>query len=255
MVSLLQRAMDTPQKKPEAPAGHPKQQVVVAGGAGESLEKLLPILSKHSVLIHRVPEGAKVVQTVAKLPLVDMVLIAYPLPDMKFSDFMAAITQAVAPARPPQVLVIISKEQAQDVAGYVKQGVQVLPAHLPPEQLEKVTSRFLRKAPRPATRIMVRMEVSLGVGMVLRMAQGVNVSTSGILIRTNEDFPLGSAISLEFTLPGEQGAIQAEATVVRHSDPDREGIKGMGLKFVEIAPEHRARLADYVQKRMGKSED
>ena len=231
------------------------QQVVVAGKAGNTVDMLLPILRKHSVQFHRIPVGEAVIQAIIEMPLVDLVLIAYPLADMTFSEFMQAIDTRVPPVRPPQLVVIITKEEVKDVAAFVKEGVQVLPAHLQPAHLERLVSKYLRKAPRPAIRIMVGMGVNLGVGKVLRMAQAANVSNSGMLIRTNEDFPLGAEISLEFTLPGDHESIKVEATVVRHTDPDRERIRGLGLKFVDIAPGHKKRLEDYLQRKMLREED
>ena len=247
--------MDTPRKKADSAADNPEQQVVVAGKAGATVDKLLPILRKHSVQFHRIPVGEAVIDAIVEMPLVDLVLIAYPLADMTFSQFMEAIKTRVPPVRPPQLVVIITKEDVKEVAGFVNQGVQVLPAHLQPAHLERLVSKYLRKAPRPAIRIMVGLGVNLGVGKVLRMAQAANVSSSGMLIRTNEDFPLGSEISLEFTLPGDHDPIKVEATVVRHTDPDRERIKGLGLKFVDIAPGHKKRLEDYLERKMLREDD
>jgi c-di-GMP-binding flagellar brake protein YcgR len=45
--------------------------------------------------------------------------------------------------------------------------------------------------------------------------------------------------------------LQADAQVVRHAIPDREGITGMGLKFVNLAPEHKARLDQYLRGQVG----
>lgn len=242
--------MDIPRKKAASSADNPEQQVVVAGKAGETVDMLLPILRKHSVQFHRIPVGAAVIEAILEMLLVDLVLVAYPLADMTFTQFMEAIRTRVPPVRPPQLVVIISKEDVKDVAPFVNQGVQVLPAHLQPAHLERLVSKYLRKAPRPAIRIMVSMGVNLGVGKVLRIAQAANVSSSGMLIRTNEEFPLGSDISLEFTLPGDHDPIKVEATVVRHTDPDREQVKGLGLKFVDMSPGHKKKLEDFLQRQM-----
>ncbi len=120
-----------PRMKAATAVDIPEQQVVVAGRAGDALDMLLPILRKHSVRFHRITEGAAVIQAIVEMPLVDLVLITYPLPDMKFRDFMAAIKEAVPPVWPPQVVVIVTKEDAKDVAGFVNRGVQVLPNAAP----------------------------------------------------------------------------------------------------------------------------
>ena len=54
-------------------------------------------------------------------------------------------------------------------------------------------------------------------------------------------------VALEFALPGAREPVHAEAQVVRHSVPDREGVTGMGLKFTGLPPEHKTRLEQYLR--------
>lgn len=224
-----------------------KQQILVVGADTEALRRVLPVLTQHSVDIHRKPEGEAALNAIQNLSIVDLVFVSYPLPDMEFGDFVVAVTGIVSPSRPPQIVVLLTKADVAGVAGHVGKGVQVLPADLPDNVLAKATGKFLRKAPRPATRIMVKMVVKLGVGHVMRMAQSVNISNSGMLIRTTEHYPLGSEVELEFALPGIQEPVQVEAQVVRHAIPDREHVTGMGLKFTRVAPEHKMRLEQYLR--------
>jgi uncharacterized protein (TIGR02266 family) len=238
-------------KKEEKTVGLVKQQVLVVGSDTEALQKALPVLEKHSVDIHRQQAGEAALKAIQELSVLDLVFVSYPLPDMEFGAFVMSVTGIVSPSRPPQIVVLVSKADVAGVAGHVGKGVQVLPADLPDNVLAKAAAKFLRKAPRPATRIMVKMVVKLGVGQVMRMAQSVNISNSGMLIRTTEHFPLGSEVSLIFPLPGITEPVKADAQVVRHAIPDREGITGMGLKFVNLAPEHKARLDQYLRGQVG----
>jgi len=234
-------------QKEDKATGAIRQQVLVVGADTEVLQRVLPVLEKHSVDIHRKQAGEAALNAIQNLSVVDLVFVSYPLPDMKFGDFVISVTGIVSPSRPPQIVVLVSKADVAGVVDHVGHGVQVLPADLPGNVLERATAKFLRKAPRPATRIMVKMVVKLGVGKVLRMAQSVNISASGMLIRTNEHYPLGSEVALEFALPGAREPVQAEAQVVRHAIPDREGVTGMGLKFTGLAPEHKTRLEQYLR--------
>lgn len=235
-------------QKEDKATGAIRQQILVVGADSEALQRVLPVLAKHSVDTHRQQSGEAALNAIQNLSVVDLVFVSYPLPDMGFGDFVISVTGIVAPSRPPQIVVLVSKADVAGVAGHVGHGVQVLPADLPDNVLERATAKFLRKAPRPATRIMVKMTVKLGeVGHVLRMAQSVNISASGMLIRTTEHYPLGSEVALEFALPGSLEPVQVEAQVVRHAIPDREGITGMGLKFTGLAPEHKTRLEKYLR--------
>jgi uncharacterized protein (TIGR02266 family) len=224
-----------------------KQQVLVVGSDTEALQKVWPVLQKHSVDAHRQQAGEAALNAIQNLPIVDLIFVSYPLPDMEFGAFVIAVTGLLSPSRPPQIVVLVSKADVAGVAGHVGHGVQVLPADLPDNVLERAAAKFLRKAPRPVTRIMVKMVVKLGVGHVMRMAQSVNISDSGMLIRTTEHYPLGSEVSLEFAVPGVPEPVQADAQVVRHAIPDREGITGMGLKFTGLSPEHKTRLQKYLR--------
>ena len=238
-------------QKEEKTTGAIRQQILVVGADTEALQRVLPVLEKHSVDIHRQQEGEAALNAIQNLSVVDLVFVSYPLPDMEFGNFVIAVTGIVSPTRPPQIVVLVSKADVKGVAGHVGHGVQVLPADLPDNVLERATAKFLRKAPRPATRIMVKMVVTLGVGKVMRMAQSVNIPASGMLIRTNEHYPLGSEVGLEFALPGSPEPVQAEAQVVRHAIPDREGVTGMGLKFTGLTPEHKTRLGRYLGGQVG----
>jgi uncharacterized protein (TIGR02266 family) len=235
-------------QKEDKTTGAMRQQILVVGAETEPLQRVLPVLEKHSVDIHRKQAGEAALNAIQNLSVVDLVFVSYPLPDMEFGDFVMSVTGIVSPRRPPQIVVLVTKADVAGVAGHVGHGVQVLPADLPDNVLERATAKFLRKAPRPATRIMVKMVVKLGgVGKVLRMAQSVDISASGMLIRTNEHYPLGSEVALEFALPGAREPVHAEAQVVRHAIPDREGVTGMGLKFTGLAPEHKTRLERYLR--------
>jgi hypothetical protein len=70
--------MDTQRKKVASATEGADQQVVVAGKAGKTVDMLLPILRKHSVQFHRIPVGEAVIDAIVEMPLVDLVLIAYP---------------------------------------------------------------------------------------------------------------------------------------------------------------------------------
>jgi uncharacterized protein (TIGR02266 family) len=68
----------------------------------------------------------------------------------------------------------------------------------------------------------------------------LNISKGGMFIKTNSPHPLGTVLSLEFTLPGRKETIHATGLVVWHHKPAQTNVSshepGMGIKLTEINP-------------------
>ena len=69
---------------------------------------------------------------------------------------------------------------------------------------------------------------------------------SGMLIRTSEEFPVGSEIRLEFSVAEDQEPITCQAEVVRYTRPDVEKIRGMGVTFLSFMSDGRQRLEEFL---------
>ncbi|HET7876668.1 MAG TPA: PilZ domain-containing protein [Methylomirabilota bacterium] len=68
----------------------------------------------------------------------------------------------------------------------------------------------------------------------------MDVSLSGMKVKTDCDAPVGSAITLRVTLPSEAGRVEVVATVVRR---DEEGI---GVAFLKLSEVDASRVAPFV---------
>jgi hypothetical protein len=68
----------------------------------------------------------------------------------------------------------------------------------------------------------------------------VDVSLSGMKVRTESEAPVGSNVTLRVTLPGEAGRIEVVAAVVRR---DRDGV---GVAFLKLSEADAERVAPFV---------
>ena len=93
---------------------------------------------------------------------------------------------------------------------------------------------------------MLRLEVQLGAGKMLRMCQTANISASGMLVKLHDPVPVGSEVWLAINLPSVADPIHAKAEVARQTDPDRESVRGSGLRFVEFEGEGRTTLTEHL---------
>jgi type IV pilus assembly protein PilZ len=77
-----------------------------------------------------------------------------------------------------------------------------------------------------------------------------NLSKGGVFIKTDEPLPLHTEIHLIFTLPDTNITIKATGKVVWTFDIKRGTghlVPGMGIRFVDLSPDDRRTIEDYVQ--------
>ena len=78
-----------------------------------------------------------------------------------------------------------------------------------------------------------------------------DVSSGGIFVATHNIMPRGTVLDLEFSIPDGEGPIRASGEVrwvreyYQYSDSD----PGMGVQFVDLAPEDQARIQAFVRRR------
>ncbi len=101
-------------------------------------------------------------------------------------------------------------------------------------------------ANRVGERLLVQMEVTIDSARIQRAVQTENISTSGMLLRSQRLFPVGTILPFVLDLPLDPESVRGRAEVVRHAEPDNEGLLGMGVRFVELAGDAGERLGGFV---------
>ena len=71
-----------------------------------------------------------------------------------------------------------------------------------------------------------------------------NVSAGGLFLEHTIPHDIGTRVRLRFSLPGESELIEASADVV--STPNASDGLGMGLQFVDVSEQARARLQQFL---------
>lgn len=105
---------------------------------------------------------------------------------------------------------------------------------------------------RSSVRLLVQLDATIDDGQVARMCQTENLSKTGMLVRTRAPLPVGTDVAVQFLFPGDPAVsrddlpggyafVEGRARVVRHTDPQREPVVGMGLHFMNLE-EHGKRL-------------
>ena len=132
----------------------------------------------------------------------------------------------------------VQKLAALGIAGYVNEytsAQHILPSlapHLFPDQYNR----------RSSPRVTLGMSVSYRYGNTIAAALTLNVSHSGVAVRTTSLLDAGTMLKVRFRLPGGKNDIEAEARVAW---ADRR--TGMGLQFTKIQGADQRAIGEFVQ--------
>lgn len=227
-----------------------KQKILIVGGDGALLERIEPMLARASVETLPVPGAKHAVALLRQMTHIEFVIVCYPLPDATMAEFFQSLEETSGAEPFTYVLIVTPEPHVAELADFAADSLDIVSLDQPEEELAARLARFLRQTPRPALRIMVKLNIELGAGRVHRLCKTQNISASGMLVKTDDHFPLGSMISLEFQLPDGSEPIRGEAQVVRHTRPEREDIVGMGLRFLELYDDGQELLEAFVAERI-----
>jgi CheY-like chemotaxis protein len=103
--------------------------------------------------------------------------------------------------------------------------------------------------PRQAPRIPVRMRVEIKEQIPDLFLTSVNISESGIYLRTHEPLPENAVLHLTFTLPNDSDKIKVVCEVARKAPlgVQFETEPGIGLRFTEISEDAKIRIRNLVK--------
>jgi hypothetical protein len=177
----------------------------------------------------------------------DVVIIGFPVSREALSRFLDA-ARAKGSACRRTGLVLISEtphsEAAQALIGKGANRVVIA------EEIEGRLVTAVEELAQPASRVPVRIPARVQLfadGRPLRlMAQIDNISTSGMLLRGVTQFPVGTTFGFEVVVPGEAKPIRGTAEIMRATDPRREQMQGVGVRFVSFEGSDRLRLEMFI---------
>ncbi len=209
---------------------------------------LAPILRRADLQISKMAHPARSLELLRSEEH-RLVLAGHPLDEISIPRLVKALRSADCASQGAGLLVITAGPPPAQLKDLVGKGINVvLPANAPPVELQRTAARLLDVAPRAAIRALVKVRVRLGSGESAFLAQTENISATGLLIRSDRRPEPGTRMPLELALPGESLPLRCEGEVVRHADPEREGLRGFALRFVDLPPGDRLRIERAVER-------
>ena len=214
----------------------------------ELFDKLKPFLGRETLDISTATNGKGSLVLLHNLAF-SLIVVEHPLPDMDFAELMAEIRGAESRSHESPVLVLTRQDPEALTAIYDDPLLTFHTLHAEADELLMLTANRLGVAARRASRLLVQIRVELGAAQIMRACQSVNISESGLLLRSERPLPLETEVDLRFSLPYSTRNIQAQGRVVRYTDPDAEGLVGLAVHFDAIGDEDREAIASFIADR------
>ena len=110
-------------------------------------------------------------------------------------------------------------------------------------EIQKFVKLVVRKDPR--------IDVEIPANAVFKGTKTpgtvINISRSGLLIETNEPFAVGTKLSLDFSLPGNNKKIKVKAMIVRLTKARRPDFTGFGINFSDLEEKYRNAIESFIE--------
>lgn len=97
---------------------------------------------------------------------------------------------------------------------------------------------------RQGNRVPVQIWVEEKTDRELYFQRSANISAGGIYLENTIPHPVGTRVTLRFSLPGDAEKFEVHAEVAAANTGEEEF--GMGLKFVDLGPGVAERIQKYV---------
>ena len=95
----------------------------------------------------------------------------------------------------------------------------------------------------PRHQVVITIELAMQRGLSLNACQ--NLSAGGAFFRHAVPYKIGTQVQVSFDLPGDSRRVRCQGEVVNVPDP-RE--YGMGVRFIGLTDEERARISAFVER-------
>ncbi|MGE5236067.1 MAG: PilZ domain-containing protein [Acidobacteriota bacterium] len=223
-----------------------KRDVLFVGLDTATYERLTQSLSLAAFRTDYISTAPGALELISLLPY-DAMVVAFPPPGMPTERFLDWIRKEDSTCRHSALVFLAADGVMPDAEAFLGQGAnRVLPLDAPAGVLGEVLPGLIDVAPRVGLRALTRLEVPSDLGLSKVLCQTVNVSASGMLIRIDEDYPIGTVVDFELSVPGEQAPIRGRAEVVRHTVRRKEQLRGVGLRFRSFRGDDGHRFAGHL---------
>ena len=226
--------------------GRIQRHVLVVGAAHEDMARIAPMLRRAEFNVHTAAPSPVVFDLVLG-PSFELILVAYPLRDLILDDLIETLRREGSWCQKAALVLLAEPDHLDDALAMTDLGVnRAVSLEWSEARLHRAIGDLLEVAPRISLRVLVHLKVEIMEQSKRALYQTVNVSPTGMLLRGEDDLDPGTRFSFFFGIPDGRRLVEGTGEVVRKTNPMREGISGIGVRFVRIAGEGGEQLESFV---------
>ncbi len=225
-----------------------RRNVLAIGVDPEEFARVAPFLAREAFDVDRFPSGSGALELTGQVAI-EVLLVRYPLPDLELDRFLGEIRRLGSPCLRSPIVVLTTADRVAEAGAYIGRGAnRVIDIDTAESEIQDTISALLAVAPRKAARFLARLEIKLGGAKDMILCQTENLSGTGMLIRTDRRYEIGTEIHFEFTLPNDARPVAGFAEVVRHTMIGRDQVGGIGVRFRSFAGDSQRRFESFLQR-------
>jgi len=227
---------------------HADTKVLAAGIERMMFEKLAPVLRRDAVQVDWIatPEAGV---NLAGEHRYDVILMDAVPCDWPLEKVVRSFRESSSPSRGAAILLLAEPDQVDVARALRSRGVnRVMLVTDPPEIICDQMATLLEVAPRVEIRLATNVEAALGNTGRELFCQTVNLSSTGMLIRTQHRPPLGTPVVFKIHFSETAGTIYGRGDIVRHATTGQGGVDGVAIRFVSFAKDGAELLQTYMER-------
>jgi Tfp pilus assembly protein PilZ len=212
-----------------------RSKVLVAGIGRGPFERLAPVLDRQELNVVRVATPETSIE-LASAETFDLIIFGADPEELTLEEVVGMIRDPSSASCKASILVLAEPGRVDVARALIGWGVnRIMFLADPPELIGRQAAKLLDIAPRADVRFSTRLRASLADGSEAVLGTAVNLSASGVLVKTDTPFQLGEEVVISITVSDQGELISAKGRVVRCAIPERGGVKGVGIHFQSFA--------------------
>jgi CheY-like chemotaxis protein len=228
--------------KPQSADGRLETQRVLAFDHKALVRALGPeVLRQRGIEILTFKTGREAIELAAVSPP-SLCLVPLTLPDMESRTLASRLHEMHGPEA---VSVVALLERDTPDPGPLDPRFFAGTAHLPlePKEFNVLMGRLLGVHLRQAERFPIRVRVFSKE----YMGTTIDLSSTGMLVKTDEALEPGTSVEIQFALPGSAQRMGVTARVIRVDKQSNGAVDGVAFRFDPLSYTDKRRLEDYIE--------
>jgi CheY-like chemotaxis protein len=224
------------------------RQVLAAANCPETVGRLEELLlSTRQLALEQVGNGSDALAR-AKRRRFELIMTEFPLADLHMKRFLSRLRARRSTSREAHVVILTGSIDRQAIESLGPKRLAGVDICTNIHEALRAVARCLYLGDRLSAELRVAVVGTTEHYNSTQLAQTRNISASGMLLDADPLLPVGTVAPIAIELSSDEPPIRGGAEVVRHTDPERENVTGMGMRFTDLLDEDRRRLSEFVAK-------